>query len=94
MRLVFTEHARLRLLERKIDVQEVENVIMKPEWKFYDLKNRYNVAIGKRKKEGHYLIVVYGFSQEFVEVITVIDTSKRLEKIIKTRMKSRKWVKL
>jgi len=94
MRLVFTEHARLRLLERKIDAQEVENVIMKPEWKFYDLKNRYNVAIGKRKKEGHCPIVVYGFSQEFVEVITVIDTSKRLEKIIKTRMKSRKWVKL
>jgi len=94
MRLVFTEHARLRLIERKIDIREVEKVILKPEWKFYDLKNRCNVAIGKRKKEGHYLIVVYGISKEFVEVITVIDTSKRLEKIIKTKVKSRRWVKL
>ncbi|WP_202318648.1 hypothetical protein [Archaeoglobus neptunius] len=52
------------------------------------------MAIGKRKKEGHYLIVVYGLSQEFVEVITVIDTSKRLGKIIKNKVESKRWVKL
>ncbi len=90
----FTEHARLRLNERNITVQEVERIILNPKWEFYDLKRGYKVAIGEREKEGHYLIVVYEFHQELIEVVTVIDISRRLEKVIKKRVENKRWVEL
>lgn len=92
--IVFTPHAELRLRERKIREEEVKEVLTKPTWRFYDLKNGYQVVIGPRAKEGHYLIIVFDKVDDKIEVITVIDVSKSLEKIIKRRVENRRWVEL
>ncbi|WP_324735252.1 DUF4258 domain-containing protein [Thermococcus sp. SY098] len=92
--IVFTEHARLRLRERRIGEEEVEAVLKEPAWRFYDLKGGHQIAIGARKKKDHYLIVVYDQSEDVIEVITVIDVSRSLDKIISRRVESRRWVEL
>ncbi len=92
MKLRFTEHANSRLEERSISSQEIEKIIQNPKWSFYDLQDSHRIAIGKRN--GHHLIVVYDLSQEFVEIVTVIDISKKLEKVIRNRIESRRWVEL
>ncbi|ALM74851.1 DUF4258 domain-containing protein [Thermococcus barophilus] len=92
--VVFTAHARLRLEERKISEQEVKDTLNNPKWRFYDLKDGHQIAIGARRKKGHYLIVVYDQSEDVIEVITVIDVSRSLDKIISRRVESRRWVEL
>ena len=92
--ITFTEHARQRLKERRIGEGEVKQVLTKPEWRFYDLRNGHQIAIGSRRKEGHYLIIAYDQEEEIIKVVTVIDVSKSLEKIIKRRLESKRWVEL
>jgi len=41
-----------RLKERRIGEDEVKQVLTKPEWKFYDLRNGHQIVIGSRKKRG------------------------------------------
>ena len=92
--ITFTEHARQRLKERRIGEGEVKQVLTKPEWRFYDLRNGHQIAIGPRRKEGHYLIIAYDQEEKIMKVVTVIDVSKSLEKIIKRRLESKRWVEL
>ncbi|HII61012.1 DUF4258 domain-containing protein [Pyrococcus horikoshii] len=92
--ITFTEHARRRLKERRIGEDEVRQVLTEPEWKFYDLRNGHQIAIGPRRKEEHYLITFYDQEEEIIKVVTVIDVSKSLEKIIKRRLEGKRWVEL
>ncbi|ACS90983.1 hypothetical protein TSIB_1934 [Thermococcus sibiricus MM 739] len=92
--ITFTEHARQRLKERKIEEDEIEKVLKKPKWKFYDLKNAHQIAIGERRKEGHYLIIAYDREGESIKVVTVIDVSRNLEKIVKRRLENKRWIEL
>ena len=95
MKIYLTEHAKLRLKERNIELNEVINIIKNPKMKFYDIRNRHLIAIGEReKKEGHYLIIDYDRVRESVEVVTVIDTSKSLEKIVSNRVNNARWIRL
>ena len=90
-----TNHAELRLSERNIELDEVKSILLNPELKYYDVENRHLIAIGKRnRKEGHYLIVVYDYTDGKIEVITIIDTSKSLTKIVDNRIKNGRWIEL
>ena len=93
-RVVLSEHAKLRLEERKIDTSEVYHVLNFPEMKFYDLKSGHFVAIGQRSVSNHWLIVAYDEYGDTIEVITIIDTSKSLEKIVEKRTSSRRWIRI
>jgi len=94
MKIVLTEHAKERLRERKISIAEVEKVINSPKRRFYDLRSGHFIVIGRRDIPEHWLIVVHDRRDNIVEVITVIDTSKSLDKIIGRRLSSRRWVEL
>ena len=43
---------------------------------------------------GHWLIVVYNKREDEIEVITIIDTSKSIEKIIERRLSSKRWIEV
>ncbi|WP_148882906.1 DUF4258 domain-containing protein [Thermococcus aciditolerans] len=94
MKIVLTEHAKERLKEREIDLKEVEAAINLPRRKFYDLRSGHFIAVGLRNIPGHWLIIAYDKREDTVEVITVIDTSKSLDKIIERRLSSRRWVEV
>ena len=84
----------MRLKERGITLDEVARVVMSPTRKFYDLKTTHLVAIGPRDNEGQWLIVAYDDREDGIEIITVISTSKSLNKIIMNRLSSRRWVEI
>ena len=94
MKILLTEHAKERLKEREIDFKEVGTVINCPKRAFYDLRSGHFVVVGKRKIPGHWLIVAYDKREDEIEVITVIDTSKSLDRIIERRLSSRRWVEV
>ncbi|NJE62086.1 DUF4258 domain-containing protein [Thermococcus sp. 21S7] len=94
MKIVLTEHAKERLRERDVSIEEVMGIIDSPRRKFYDLRSGHFVVIGRRNIPEHWLIVVHDRRDNIVEVITVIDTSKSLDKIIERRLSSRRWVEL
>ena len=52
-KIILSEHAKLRLRERKIEIDEVHNVMEFPEMKFYDLKSGHFIAIGRRSVPNH-----------------------------------------
>ncbi|WP_238516225.1 DUF4258 domain-containing protein [Thermococcus gammatolerans] len=79
-KIILSEHAKLRLRERKIEIDEVHNVMEFPEMKFYDLKSGHFIAIGRRSVPNHWLILAYDDYGDVIEVITIIDTSKSLER--------------
>ncbi len=95
MEVYLTEHAKLRLKERNIKLDEVVDITKNPKMKFYDIRNRHLIAIGERKeKKGHYLIIAYDRVRGGIEVVTVIDTSKSLEKIVSNRINNGRWIEL
>ncbi|WP_240910681.1 DUF4258 domain-containing protein [Thermococcus sp. MV11] len=94
MGIVLTDHAKERLREREIGIEEVETTVNLPERQFYDLRSGHFVAIGPRNVPNHWLIVAYDKRDDTIEVITVIDTSKSLGKIIERRLSSRRWVEV
>jgi len=52
------------------------------------------VSIGLREKQGHYLIVAYDVEGDDIVVVTVIDVSRNLNKIIERKLKAKRWVEI
>nr|WP_232462033.1 DUF4258 domain-containing protein [Thermococcus siculi] len=84
----------MRLEERGISLDEVIHVVKSPARKFYDLKTSHLVAVGPRDTEGQWLIIAYEESEDKIEIVTVIATSKSLDKIIQNRLSSRRWIEI
>jgi hypothetical protein len=59
METTLTEHARMRLEERGISLDEVIHVVKFPTRKFYDLKTSHLVAVGPRDTGEQWLIIAY-----------------------------------
>jgi intergrase/recombinase len=92
MKLEYTEHAELKLKERRISKSEIETILKNPEAVLLDVETGYLVAVGNRVyRQGHRLLVIYS-PGEIIKLITVIDTSRT--EIIKTREKKGRWVKI
>ena len=72
----------------------MEAAINLPRRKFYNLRSGHFIAVGRRRLPKHWLIIAYDKREDNVEVITVIDTSKSLNKIIERRLSPRRWVEL
>jgi len=89
----FVRHARDRLRERLIKVEEVQNVLFRPTATYFDLVTGYFVALGRRAlKHGHWLIVVYEKRDGVRRVISVLDTTKANE-IAQNREARGRWLK-
>ncbi len=94
MKVSLTEHARMRLKERQIGIDEVVCIVKSPARRFYDLKTAHLIAVGPRNDGEQWLIIAYEETEAGIEVITVIATSKSLDKIIMNRVSSRRWVEI
>ncbi len=94
MKVSLTEHARMRLKERQISIDDVVRIVKSPARRFYDPQTTHLIAVGPRNDGEQWLVTAYEETETGIEVITVIATSKSLNKIITNRISSRRWLKL
>ncbi len=93
MNYEFSSHAREKLKERKIAEKEVLTTLQNPEHLFLDSETGNSIAISKREKPDHHLIVAFRKAEGKIKIITVIDTSS-VEKIVEKREKRGRWIRL
>jgi len=90
----FVAHARDRLQERLINVEEVIGVLSNPMAIYLDLVTEYFIALGARTlRRGHWLLVVYEVRDDVRRIISVLDTT-RAEEIAKSREAKGRWLKV
>ena len=71
MKLIFTNHAKQRMIERSIKLEEVKETIDLPD---YSISKENKIE--SYKKIGHKnLKIIYSKESKFIKVITVIDKS-------------------
>ncbi len=81
MRIVLSQHARLRMRERGITSRDVQEAIQHPDRTERSTRqsNRHlakKVYLNRKLHRSHLLLVVYERDRYAINVITVIDTSK------------------
>ena len=92
-RLRLTRHALQRLIERAIELFEVEEALRNPEEIFYDTETGYLIAVKDRAhRPGHKLLVVYKPTVDVITLISVMDTSSPEELI--SRRVGKRWVRI
>jgi len=90
----FVAHARDRLQERLINVEEVIGVLSNPTATYLDVVTGHFIALGVRTlRRGHWLIVVYEVRDSVRRIISVLDTT-RAEEIAKSREARVRWLKV
>ena len=94
MKINFSKHAMLKIQERKINKEKVEDVLKKYDLLFYDISNKAFVAISKIKIEGieTNLVVVFNKKEGEITVITVYPC-KNIDKEIK-RKEGKRWIRI
>ncbi len=73
MEIVYSHHAKRRMMERQITKHEVEETILNPEKS--GKQGSKNFAM-KTRKNSQLLITYYIDTQDLIHIITVISTSK------------------
>jgi len=90
----FVAHARDRLQERLINVEEVIGVLSNPTATYLDVVTGHFIALGVRTlRRGHWLIVVYELRDDVRRIISVLDTT-RAEEIAEGREARGRWLKV
>ena len=91
MRLIFTDHLKTRLKQRKISAKFVREVFKQNPEKYWDTLRKHNVIVGDIFYEGstRKVLVAYDTIGNTVEVITI---HKVTEEQIKQRLNSRRWI--
>ncbi len=89
----FSSHAKEKLKERNISEKEVITTLQNPQHLYLDSETGNSIAISRRRKPGHHLIVVFRKVGGKIKIVTVIDTSS-VEKIIERREKKGRWIRL
>ena len=77
-----------------LPIDDVVRIVKSPARRFYDLQTTHLIAVGPRNDGEQWLIIAYEETETGIEVITVIATSKSLNKIITNRISSRRWVEI
>jgi len=90
MRIIFSEHLKLRLKVRKIPKELPKKVYQKAKERYFDNKTCYSIAVSTAKYAGkkRKMVIVYEKSATQVKIITVYPTT---DKEIKNRLKSGRW---
>jgi hypothetical protein len=68
MDLILTKHAKQRMIERSISIQEVKNTIELPDYTI----NKGDVIESYKKENNKNLKVVYSRKGKFIKIVTVI----------------------
>ena len=93
VKILYTRHARMRLNERRIGEDEVEEVLRSPDDEFYDVVTGHLVATKARtRRTGHTLFVVYERADDVIMVISVFDSSSP-DKLILRRL-GKRWLRV
>ncbi len=92
MKIVYTDHLKLRLQIRKIPFEYPKIILENPENSFFDLSDNRRIAIKRLKYNGKLrdLMIAYDITDNRIEIITIHPISN--EKII-NRMMSGRWLK-
>jgi len=91
--LQFTKHAKAKLRIRQIDVGVLEEVLSRPEQRFYDVLRNSNVVAGRVSLNGEAVVLVIVFTKKNGDYrIITIYPSKRFEEEAKRKIKSGRWV--
>ena len=90
MKIVYREHAKLRINLRGIEKRTVKKVLKEKDAEYFDTKANYFVAIKRLqyKKKIKPIAVVFEKSEKTIEVVTVFATKDRE---IKSRVLGGRW---
>lgn len=94
MKIIFSKHAEMKIKERIIEREEVEEVLKEPDFVFYDIytKNFINVCKVKIKNVSTNLVVVYMKENDIIKIITVYpckDIKRELRK-----KEGKRWIRV
>jgi len=94
MRITYSKHAQLKLEERRIKAEVIEEVLEKPDLLFYDIMSKTIIAVAKVKFSDieTNLVVVFTKDGENIKIVTVYPC-KDIDKEIRRKEGSR-WVKI
>jgi hypothetical protein len=84
LRVVFSKHARQRMMERKVSLQEVLEALTNPVQLFYDYERDVYLALGPA-----YVAAVYSMRGQVIEVVTVL--RRREYKALVRRLAGRRY---
>ncbi len=92
MRIVLRPHLMLRLKEREIPQNYPEEILLKPEIKYFDTLTNHSIAVKKLEYNGKLrsMAVAYDIIGTEIQVITVYPTTNQE---IKNRVQNRRWIK-
>ena len=92
MKLIYTNHLKLRLKIRKIPFGYPKEILEKPDDIFFDVTENRKIAIKKLKynRSIRNMMVAYDETEDGVEIVTIHPISD--EKILNRRMSGR-WIK-
>ena len=71
MKLIFTNHAKQRIIERNIKIEEVQETIDFPDYTV----SKDKIIESIKKINNKNLKIIYSKESKFIKVITVIDKS-------------------
>ena len=71
MNLIFTNHAKQRMIERDIKLEEVKDAIDYPDYAV----SKENIVESYKRINNKNLKVIYSKEGKFIKIITVIDKS-------------------
>lgn len=94
MKIIFSKHAEMKIKERIIEKEEVEEVLKEPDFVFYGIytKNFINVCKVKIKDVSTNLVVVYMKENDIIKIITVYpckDIKRELRK-----KEGKRWIRV
>ena len=94
MKLRLSKHAKQKIDERKVRVEDIKEVVKDAEIVFYDIDSKAFVSIGKIVFEGveTNLVVVYKKEKEAIKIITVYPC-RDIEKETK-RKEVKRWIRI
>ena len=91
----FTNHAKEKLRIRKINTEEVEQIIRNPTRIFYDLLTGRYIAVGARPlNPGQYLVAVYTRTNTGELIVITVYVTTKVDKIVKSKLKKKRWIRI
>jgi hypothetical protein len=86
-KVIISEHARIRIIQRQLSVEEIiENIInpVRLEYAIKETKNKYDCYFGYSKTQCHRYILLI---KNNILVITAIKINRRWQKIVEKKLK-------
>ena len=92
-KLSLSKHAREKLRQRRIPLEELERVLENPQYRFYDVTSRSEVAIGEASLYGMQLslAIIYRRRNGKPHIVTAYPV-REVEEEIERKVKDGRWI--